>query len=377
MNLFDIRTRNDLGPRKNVDSTFDFLNRSSRPEYVRIRKQFEEWFAAYPEAAKSDLYGRFRSPIEHAHEGAQFELLLHALLSRLTATSVAVSASTPDFFVPSAEIPFYVEATVVRLNADLLDDPPLEGAVFDAINELHSPNFFLFVDTAGTLSRAPAAAIFLKPLTEFIASHDPDAVTAITESGGPRPRIEIEFEGWRLEATLIPKSVGHRTAQARTIGGGPFRGGWANDFDGLREAIIAKAKKFRQPAAPYIVAVNGRGHHDRGDEIRALFGKEQPAVSLSKPSGIAQVTRDGNGVWINGAEARSSNVAAVLMCQNLAPWSLHSPSAHLYVNPYVQVALPQTLMRLPNTVAVGGELRFTEGMTPGEILGLDRDWLAA
>ena len=119
MKLFDDIEWHDQDPAGYAESKFAYLNRTGRPEAGRVRQIVEEWFSRYPLHHRAELRSRFRSPNNHNHLAAFFELSLHELLVRLGHVveihpqSSGVIAKRPDFLVTSGGGDrFYIEAVL-------------------------------------------------------------------------------------------------------------------------------------------------------------------------------------------------------------------------------------------------------------------------
>ena len=147
MQLFSDITRTDSGPRRYIESSAEYLDRSAQPEAANIRRLLEDWFSRYLEH-RMELHGRLCSADDTHHHAATFELALHELLVRLGMTlEVHPCAETnrgrPEFWVRTAAgETFLLEAVTASLSsaqnrrADRLID-----TVYDQINQLDSPNF--------------------------------------------------------------------------------------------------------------------------------------------------------------------------------------------------------------------------------------------
>lgn len=117
MNIFDDNSRDDMGPPSQDETQFAYLNRSGRAEATRVREKLDAWFAAYPEAHRDALVGRFRSAIDDLHRSAFFELFLyHFLLARgykvlAIEPKLEHTDKSPDFLVENSKGErLYVEA---------------------------------------------------------------------------------------------------------------------------------------------------------------------------------------------------------------------------------------------------------------------------
>lgn len=83
MRLFDTPPSADSGPARHSESHYDYLARTGRPSFVKVRELIEAWLVEFPKHHRQDLTCRLRSRADHHFEAAFFELYLHALFRRL------------------------------------------------------------------------------------------------------------------------------------------------------------------------------------------------------------------------------------------------------------------------------------------------------
>ena len=102
-----------------AEPTFDYLNRSGRPEMERTRNLIEEWFSRYPPEHQEELRSRLRAD-NVQHGSAVFELTLHELAIRdglrpVIHPSVPGTDKRPDFLIRDRDgsTLYYLEAGVL------------------------------------------------------------------------------------------------------------------------------------------------------------------------------------------------------------------------------------------------------------------------
>jgi hypothetical protein len=250
--LFDDVERTDPTPMLRCEPYFTFINRTSRPGAEAIRETAERWFSRYPAGNQPALRTRFRSSIDREHHAAAFELLLHEVLLRFGCTLELEPSLTngstkrPDFLVTALNGDrFYLEATVVTGKTSE-EEAAQEHAnrVYDAIDRIDSPNFFLGVVVGG----APKSSVPSKGMRRFLAQclavMNPDAVIAAYNREGEvaLPRWEFRHDGWEVTFFPIPKSPEARgEAGVRPLGlvATGFR--WARTASHLRDSLVDKA----------------------------------------------------------------------------------------------------------------------------------------
>jgi hypothetical protein len=74
---FDEMERSDASPKKAVESDYDFLNRSARPEEQRVRDLVQQWCREYPADEQGEIVSRLR---DGDFRSVTFELYVSALL---------------------------------------------------------------------------------------------------------------------------------------------------------------------------------------------------------------------------------------------------------------------------------------------------------
>ncbi|HAZ07154.1 MAG TPA: hypothetical protein DCZ01_01225 [Elusimicrobia bacterium] len=348
MKLFDDVERTFTGHARRSETTFNFLNRSARPDFAATRDAVEALFADFPESAKADVRARFRSPNE-AHSGAFFELFLHAVL-RKSGYEVALhpSAGAPntrrvDFQIEANGKSLFIEARTLTTPQETSLRERLLAPILDAIDEIESPDFFLHVEIEGNLQKAIAIAPIKKYLVAWLKSLDYDKVKAETSGeGGHRncPTTKWEQAGCILEFTAWPKGTA-RGKPGRAIGmefGGVF---WNNTGQRLRKILSAKARRYGKMNTPYIIAVNVLdGFMDDECALEALYGQEAVQFrTYTNGRRESQAIRQLNGLWRQHSGPRYTRVSAVLIVSRLRPWCMPQSRLTLYMNPWAEFPL--------------------------------------
>ena len=83
MRLFDDKIKRVSRPAKYSESHYRYLNISSKPEFVIMRKELEKWFQKYPDREKFEFSKRFRNNDNDQFLSSFYELFLHELCLRL------------------------------------------------------------------------------------------------------------------------------------------------------------------------------------------------------------------------------------------------------------------------------------------------------
>ena len=366
--LFDDFERTDDRGTRVSEARFEFLNRSSWPPAARERALLEDWYSRFP-----DRDGALRAQIrarDQNHRAAAFELLLYEVL-RISGLSVdpypeAPGGSRPDFFVrsPSGRS-VYVEATVV--GGDPFSHPKLEAEGFEAIHDLVSrtpAGIGLWLDVRGTLRKSPKLSKLTREVCQWLNTLDPKQVAACGPGEWPRTEIPVgaAYGDWVLELCAVRH---HGTGLIQKW---PGRGRSGTIGKELRRAIRKKAAQHRGIDAPLVVAVNDAGASGRTFEVAALYGPQKIAF----PTGD-DLPRGGPGIWLYGnpANATNTSISGVLLFRGA--FALYAPEAVqacFYLNSYVEDLVPEELRVSAMRMPPDGELRFHDGWTVGDVLGI-------
>lgn len=388
--LFDIAQRDDSRPTRYSEPRFRFLNRSARPGADDVRSLMETWFNRYPRAHQAQLKRRLRSDNDGDFDSAFFELYLHELCCslgysvKIHPSAVHDSLRRPDFLLTSAngEVT-YLEA-IVASNASQQERAAASRAneVYDAINEIESPNFFLWLDVRGSPLNAVPRKRLKRILTTFLNAQDPDECYRLLKEGGldRLPRLPFSHAGWDIDFIPIPKSPQLRGRPGvRPIGAQLFGAEMVEDQVALRNAIVEKATRYGILGQPYVIAVNAVAQLlDDIDIAEALFGKETFVFRRNDaaPSSEAQpeLIRLGDGAWTSPRGSRYTRVSAVLIVSSLAPWTVADAQPRLYHNPWAKRPCTTELTRLPQSIPDGGRMEKRDGVSTIELFGLREGW---
>jgi hypothetical protein len=208
--LFDIVERTELRPKKRHESLFEYCNVSARRPVVYIRELLKTWFRRFPETVQRDLRSRFRSPIDAHHLGAFFELYLHELL---TAMGLEVQVhphlsggkpTHPDFLVlKRGQRLFYLEATLAGSSRDEAAENARISQVYDTLDCMPSPNFFLFIQYNGTPATPPPGSRLRQELGQWLSSLDPDEMAQRLKAEGLTGLPPYQRQRVSLDSPLI------------------------------------------------------------------------------------------------------------------------------------------------------------------------------
>ncbi|HKV43610.1 MAG TPA: hypothetical protein VJT32_02865 [bacterium] len=376
--LFSDRQRTDSGPGKHGEGTYEFLDRSARDNVGVVRSLLERWFSEYPTPYQVDLRKRFKTDF-HA---AFWELFLHAYCGANEFTlelhpKVPGSSKRPDFLVRKGDCEFYLEATVTRDESDEDEGRRrVRNMLYDAINSIESPNFFLTLEEfAIEPGKQPAARGLKAFLRRELPKHDPDVVASSLNSAAGAPRLEYRDKNVSVRISLMPRSPKARgNPEIRPIGIYPIQTHWGSGDEALRQSVNAKATRYGRLDRPYVVCVNyiGEWGVDSDDVLNALFGTEQLTATLGQPTPTLSRKRD--GVFMGPAGPWNTRVSGVLVGAKLFPWSLRAASLELYHHPWGTKSLVDCLPMVRQARLIGDRLEWHDGLQLADLFHLPPNW---
>jgi hypothetical protein len=375
--LFDQIERHGTGRRLYAQPDFDYLNKSARPGVEVIRQTLEDWFSRYQEAHRAELRAQFRAD-NYQHRSAHFELVLHELLLRLGVTMevhpvVEGTNRRPDFLAtsPNGE-KWYLEAVLAtNQTREEAAAEARKNQVYDAMNQLNSPDFFIGIDPIGSPETPPSGQHIRAFLTERLAGLNRGEIAALLEDPDvpgfeALPHWHYEHDGWTIDFFPLPKSdslQGQTGVRPIGLELGKFQ--LLHTKETIRTAVQQKAGRYGELAFPYIIAVNVLSDFvDRTDEVEALFGDEQWPGEPRVP----------NGVWRGNPAPRNTRVSAVAIFERLEQSNLPRVISCLYHNPWAAKPYQGELDHLPHAVVNNNKLEFHVGDTLSAILGLPEGW---
>lgn len=385
--LFDNITRQDQSPRGHAEPLFTFLNRSSRQSSHEIRKLLEAWFLCYPPEHQSDLKARFRSDNDLTHQSAFFELYMHELLLKLgyevdVHPEIEGVLTHPEFLVKrKGKGHFYLECTLAKGSHDDVATENVENRVYEALDRMDSPNFFIMINVAGFPKSSPPARKWRTYLEKKLSKLDPDKLGEILKKGGLEalPSWSTEFNGWRVTFRPIPKSPKKRGKPGiRPIGIRFSAVEWSKTHINIKNSINEKATKYGNLDLPYIIAINVQDFCcDDLDVMDGLFGNEITSVTINQ-NGLYEFApgRKPNGAWIGPQGPQNTRNSAALIFRNLSWGNVAKETAILWHNPWAQKPLDINLWPLPQKIIYkdNGKIEFKRGKLPREIFDLPDIW---
>lgn len=381
--LFPEFVRTRVTPKRQNEGGYSFLNEAESLFWDRQRKLLDEWYSRFPVDAKDDLRARFVSDDRAQSEGAFWELYLHETLRRagyeLTPhPEVSGTTRRPDFLARRREESFYIEGVVAlpgnereRAAERVVDQ------IYDELNKVHSPNFFLDVHVEVEGTQAPPVRKVREALEPWLVKLDPDVVMQRLTGGNifmSGEQYTWSDAAWQITFTAIPKSPASRgkpgLRPVGITGSVGSRSMIVDDRKPIRQVLDKKVARYGSLDAPYIIAVLAREEFPGPRTIElVLFG--DPGSQLDRE---ARAAAGLDGLFFSEDAKR---VAAVVAATELASWTIarhmpvlwHNPLAR---QPLASTALPWDVMAWDSSQKRA--IRSALGVEPDKFFELPPDW---
>jgi hypothetical protein len=247
--------------------------------------------------------------------------------------------------------------------------------VYDSLNHLNSPDFFLALRVGGAPKTAPPGARLRGDLERWLGTLDWGAVRQAWEAGGFNnlPTYTWKHEDWNVLVQPIPKSQAKRgSPDIRPVAlNMPLAVSGVTADENVKRAVQAK-NKYGVLDLPFLVAINIMTDFcSQYDVMNGLFGHE---TVIFGPDGTRPGGRLHDGAWDGPKGPQNTTLSAVMVYRDLklsnityaAPWFVH--------NPWASRQLPADLLPFAQFIAKDGRLVKQEGKPPGSYLGLPEPW---
>lgn len=348
MTIFSAITRTNPSPASHGDSQIQFLDRVSGPYWDQVRDLIEVWFSRLCPDAQADVRGRLRSKDDRQSKGAFFELYLHECLFRMGYSvtchpELEGTNRRPDFLAEKDGRSIYLEARSASSSDVAVGKSARVNAVYESLDKLDSPNFFLWIDIAKQ-GDAPLRARPLRGrLEKWLARLDPDDHTLVGKRRDDLPGLTHEDAGWKIDFRAVPRSPKARGREgARPLG--IFGGGeahWVQDEEGIRGALTDKGSAYGSLGVPFVVAVASSSVTlDDDDVLNALYGSEVVEFrTFADGTESTVLARKPDGYWYRGDHWDHRGVSAVLVVRNLHPAFVGAQQHTIWEHPDPEVVV--------------------------------------
>lgn len=345
--LFDDRERDDPDYKRGNESTYELLDRVSRPGLAAPRPVLNEWFANWPFDDREELRARLTSKDDSNFDGAFWELYLHETYRRLgfeieRDPNVPEKETHPDFLMSKDGGEFYMEATIVGPPQAQVTRQRREHKFTEAINDAYHPDFLIRLRRVAVGEQDPPRQAVAAAVQKWMDGLDLEEEKGQTGYGERDPDV-IEVAGTHIIVLPWPRSEEMRgKPDFPTVATYPPDGGILSEGPPILDDLRAKASKFGKLDKPYVIALLlRRGFATERDVEEALFGPEVVtfAVGPEGPVTEPRLARDPKGLWQRGQERRATRVSAVLSVVHTHPWSIGRAEPKLWHHPWAAIPL--------------------------------------
>ncbi len=278
--------------------------------------------------------------------GVFWEMYLHSAFIRMgfdvdLHPDVGSSAHHPDFRLSRGDDVVLVEATVAATPADGQGADRRRRDLYDALDALRSPNFFLAIDILAEGANAPPAAKCRRELERWLVSLDPDELTENLASGGHEalPIKHWEAGEWRVEFMAIPKKPEARGREdSRALGILSTGGATLVDEQGPIQACLSAKSASRYgvtEGTPYFVAllIDQWALSEHALQV-SLFGSEVMTFPVGGTAAEAKEVRNPDGYWYGPKGVQNRRLTGVVAAIALKPWSVTRVEPYVLMNPW-------------------------------------------
>jgi hypothetical protein len=380
--LFDEKIRVDLDPSLHNENTFDYYDRSARKDVSNVRQLLNEWFLGYPVSEQGELKSRFKKTFSSAfYELFIYHLFRHQGFEIEIHPEIPNSNKRPDFLLKKGSVEFYLEAKEARDKSD--NEEALEkriNQVYDSLNKIKSPNFFLKIDELILKStKQPSTKKAIEKIETEIANFDPDVLTEkLTKFGLEKSaKIEYESDDLKLVVSLIPKIESARNLDtARPIGMYPIETFWGGSEDSIKDSFTKKSKRYGLLDKPYFICINAIGIKGEGDfDVEsALWGSLAYTWSTDPNNRNERMERQRDGIFLDKTGPRCKNVSGVLVTK-VMEFNLHAARHWFALHPFTDVPFDFSVFDLTHNFVSAGQVKTETKQTIGEILKITSTWL--
>ena len=395
MNLFDGGERNYTEYRAPQESNFAFLNRSALPKFERTRLLLERWFKECPAPYQAALGTSFRSNRNTQHWGAFFELYCHALLRHqgfapCVQEIVDSRVNRPiDFLVQKAVTPlFYLEATIATDSNHALANLEKVWELIDALDILNEPNFQVSLEIESESPQNLPLARIRSSIHSWLETLDPEEVAEQRKSKvyEKHPHWLWDRDGWRLVFFAIPRPQKERGRTSKTVLYHFWDAQRVEAQTSLKDALEEKADRYGELQLPYVIAVDVLARDSFASDVGdILFGKQVVLIDTQKERStltrsplLPNRHRNENGLWLARRGPRNRQVSAVLLVDELMPWSIAHKTPVIWHNPWAEKPLDPDLWQGPqmiaNMEASPPQMQLRDGKKAWEVFQLAPEW---
>lgn len=366
VSIFSTTSRTDPSQANHGESRFQFLDRVAGPYWEQVRDLIEDWFSRLCPDAQADVRGRLRSKDDRQFNGAFFELYLHECLVRMGYVvtchpKVNGTNRRPDFLAVKDGKSIYFEARSASPSDIEVGATARRNDVYDSLDKLSSPNFFLWIDVVEQGAAPLRARPLRRRLESWLGGLNPDDYE-FANRAEDLPALVYEDADWFIEFHALAKTTAARGREGVRPLGMISRGQEApiSDEKGIRNALSDKGSAYGDLGAPFVIAVASNSLTIRDyDILNALYGTDVLRIPIG-PNGAqgTALARQADGFWYAGDHWDHRGVSAVLLVRQQHPASVGTRQHTLWEHPDPEVGVEALPIWQRAFVDAAGHLEF-------------------
>lgn len=348
--LFTVVASPQPGPRRNGESAWQFLERSSEPVAVAARARWDDWLSRMPEGPRDTLISRLRARNDEQVRAALAELVTFVLLAFVyqdVETDPETGTGSRTDFAVGVPVRTHFEVHRTAMAASAAGDAQRLSAIAAELEKIDSPDFWLSADVQSG-PRVPAMRKVRQEAGAWLVSLDYDAeVQRLSQdrqarreraAGAPTPGLEASpaeraayvavnkpFEpptfrcsdtGWSVRLRAHPRAADQRGPAQFTIGNRTAGEVHLETFESLKRSVRDKLSQHAGLIDPLVVVLDLSSPIVDDREIAAMLYGPTTTTMLDPGTPAATTRNRGEGIWPDPVR-QPGRPAAVLILRGI------------------------------------------------------------
>jgi hypothetical protein len=353
-----------LGARRQGETLWHFLERSSEPVAIETRARWDAWLARMPAAERARLVGRLHDRHDEMVRSALAELVTFVLLdSAYPAVQIEPPTGTGSRTDFAVEVPARTHFEVFRKAPPAAEtaDALRLARMIGELEKIASPDFWLDVE-AQTGTQAPPMRQVRPKVEAWLASldYDEQAERRDKEQRARRARAAGEMpgldasaaerarylaahpsfhppvftdsgDGWSVRISAHPRARDERGPGQFTVGTRSAGAAHIATIEDVEKAVRTKLRQHAGLLDPLVVVLDLSSPIIGDREIAATLYGPVTTTMLAPDTPLAAVRDRTKGIWAEPVR-RPARPAAVLILSGI--WlGCHQASASLWLPP--------------------------------------------
>jgi hypothetical protein len=318
------------GPRRQRETVWQFLERSSEPVAAAARAQWDGWLSGMPSGPLDALVRRLQDRHDEQVRAALAELVTFVMLDSVyPAVEIEPETGTGSRTDFAVLVPVRTHFEVHRPGPakDLAMDARRLGDIATELEKIESPDFWLDVDPQSG-QQAPSMRKVGEQAEGWLASLDYDAevqrhneyqqarreraaeaMPGLDASPAERaayfaahqpfepPTFERSGDGWSVRITAHPRPTDARGSGLFTVGLRSAGAAHLETFKGLQAAVRGKLKQHAGLADPLVVVLDLSSPITEDRDIAAMLYGRTTTTMLGPSTPVTTARNRQEGIW--------------------------------------------------------------------------------